>query len=125
ITRATLWVNVLWALALVPALLAGARLGGIQGAAMAHASVAVGLALPMLAFALHRARVPVRLFAAGLARPVLGAVAAGAVMAALATVVEGAFVQLCAAGGAGVLLFVLVAVPRAAILQLVRGGRAH
>ncbi|MFI6706354.1 oligosaccharide flippase family protein [Nonomuraea sp. NPDC050478] len=125
ITRATLWVNVCWALALVPALLVGARTGGIQGAATAHAVVAVVLALPLLALALRRAGVPVGLFAAGLARPLLAAVLAGVAMAGLATVVDGAFLELCVAGGAGLLLFVLVAVPRAALLHLVRGGRAH
>src|SRR5690606_26137991 len=83
-TRPTLWVNACWALALVPALLVGARDGGIEGAAVAHASVALVLALPLLAFALRRAGVPPGLFAAGLARPLLGVVLAGLVMAGLA-----------------------------------------
>ncbi|WP_336209664.1 oligosaccharide flippase family protein [Nonomuraea sp. LPB2021202275-12-8] len=124
-TRATMWVNLCWAVALVPALLVGARLDGIEGAAMAHAVVAVLLALPLLAGALHRAGVPPRLFLSGLARPVLAAAVAGVTMAGLAMVVDGPFVQLCVAGGAGLLVFALVAVPRAVLQQLVRQGRAH
>jgi PST family polysaccharide transporter len=124
-TRATMWVNLCWAVALVPALLVGARHGGIQGAAVAHAAIALVLALPMLGLALHRAGVPPRLFAAGLARPALGAVVAGASMAGLATVTDGPFVQLCVAGGAGLLVCTLIAVPHAVLMRLLRQGRAH
>lgn len=46
-------------------------------------------------------------------------------MVALATVIDGAFFELCVAGGAGLLLFVLVVVPRAVLKRLVRQGRAH
>ncbi len=111
--------------ALLPALLIGAGLDGIRGAAMAHAVIAVLVALPLLAVALRRSGVPVRLVGAGLARPLLGAALAGGVMTALATVIDGAFFELCVAGGAGLLLFVLVVVPRAVLKRLVRQGRVH
>ncbi|GAA2878238.1 hypothetical protein GCM10020220_080020 [Nonomuraea rubra] len=124
-TKATMWVNLCWAVALVPSLLVGARLDGIEGAAVAHAVVAVVVALPLLGVALHRSGIPVGLVGAGLARPLLGAAAAGLVMVALATVIDGAFFELCVAGGAGLLLFVLVVVPRAVLKRLVRQGRAH
>ncbi|MEV5893123.1 oligosaccharide flippase family protein [Nonomuraea fuscirosea] len=124
-TKATMWVNLCWAAALLPALLAGARLDGIEGAAVAHAVVAVLVALPLLAMALQRSGVPARLFGAGLARPLLGAVLAGGVMTGLAAVIDGAFFELCVAGGAGLLLFVLVVVPRAVLKRLVRQGRVH
>ncbi|TDD23345.1 oligosaccharide flippase family protein [Nonomuraea diastatica] len=124
-TRSPMWVNLAWALALVPALMAGARLGGIEGAAVAHAVIAVVVALPLLGVALHRSGVPLRLFGAGLARPLAAAVPAGIVMAGLSAVVDGAFAELCVAGGAGLLVFVLAAVPRAVLERLVRQGRAH
>lgn len=124
-TKATMWVNLCWAVALVPALLLGARLDGIQGAAMAHAVIAVVVALPLLAVALNRSGVPVGLVGAGLVRPLVGAVPAGLVMAGLAAVVDGAFAELCVAGGGGLLLFTLVVVPRAALTRLVRQRRAH
>ncbi|MEV0162890.1 PST family polysaccharide transporter [Nonomuraea fuscirosea] len=124
-TKATMWVNLCWAAALLPALLIGAGLDGIRGAAMAHAVIAVLVALPLLAVALRRSGVPVRLVGAGLARPLLGGALAGGVMTALATVIDGAFFELCVAGGAGLLLFVLVVVPRAVLKRLVRQGRVH
>ncbi|GAA2212673.1 lipopolysaccharide biosynthesis protein [Nonomuraea monospora] len=124
-TKATMWVNLCWAVALIPALLVGARYDGIQGAAVAHAIVAVVVALPLLGVALHRSGVSVGLVGAGLARPLLGAAAAGLVMAGLARVIDGAFIELCVAGGAGLLLFVLIVVPRAVLKRLVRQGRAH
>ncbi|WP_252374792.1 MULTISPECIES: oligosaccharide flippase family protein [unclassified Nonomuraea] len=124
-TRAPMWVNLAWAFTLVPALMAGARIGGIEGAAVAHAVIAVVVALPLLAAALHRSGVPLRLFGAGLARPLAAAVPAGLVMAGSAAAVDGPFAELCVAGGAGLLVFVLVAVPRAALQRLVRQGRAH
>ncbi|MGR6912913.1 oligosaccharide flippase family protein [[Actinomadura] parvosata] len=123
-TKATMWVNLSWAVALVPALMAGARLDGIQGAAVAHAVIAVVVALPLLTVALHRSGVPVAPVGAGLARPLLGAAVAGLVMVALSLVVDGAFTELCVAGGAGLLLFVLVVVPRAELKRLVRQRRA-
>ena len=124
-TRASMWVNLCWAVALVPALLVGARLGGIQGAALGHAVVAVVLALPLLCLALRRAGVPPRLFLAGLARPMLAGAVGGAAMVGLSSLVEGAFFQLCVAGGAGLLLFALVAAPRAVRERLIRQGRAY
>jgi len=124
-TKSTMWVNLCWAVSLVPALMVGARLDGIEGAAVAHAVVAVVVALPLLGVALHRSRVPVGLFGAGLARPLLAAALAGLVMAGLAAVLDGAFVELCVAGGAGLLVFALVAVPRAVLNRLVRQRGAH
>lgn len=124
-TKSTMWVNLCWAVSLVPALLIGARLDGIEGAAVAHAIIAVVVALPLLGVALHRSGVPVGLIGAGLARPLLAAAPAGIVMAGLAMVLDGAFVELCVAGGAGLLVFALVAVPRAVLKRLVRQRGAH
>ncbi|MBF8191065.1 oligosaccharide flippase family protein [Nonomuraea sp. K274] len=124
-TKATMWVNLCWAVVLVPALLAGARLDGIEGAAVAHAIVAVFVALPLLAVALRGSGLSARLFGAGLARPLLGAALAAGVMAGLSVVIDGAFAELCVAGGAGLLVFVFVVVPRAVLERLVRQGRAH
>ncbi|MER6936093.1 hypothetical protein, partial [Streptomyces halstedii] len=60
--------------------------------------------------------------ASALARPLLGGVLAAAVMTSLAQVVHGVpLVQLCVAGGTGLLAFILVVVPQAVLRQL--GGR--
>ncbi|GLW08800.1 hypothetical protein Misp01_39300 [Microtetraspora sp. NBRC 13810] len=118
-TRATVWLNLGWALALVPALLVGTRVDGIRGAAVGHALVAVLVALPLAAAALHRAGVPLGPVLPGLVRPLLGGVVAAAVMLPLGVLVAGpALVTLCVAGGAGVLAYAVVVVPRQTLARL-------
>lgn len=51
---ATLWVQVLWFVSLVPAVLLGARWFGIVGAAWAHVLVAVMVISPVYVVVLHR-----------------------------------------------------------------------
>jgi PST family polysaccharide transporter len=121
-TRSTMWLNLGWVIALVPVLVVGARLDGIRGAAMGHAAVAVLVALPLATVLLHRAGVDLRPVAAAMVRPLLGGLVAGLVMTGVAVQVTGpAVVELAVAGGAGMLVFVLVVVPRAVLKQL--GGR--
>lgn len=121
-TRSTMWLNLGWAVALVPALMAGARLGGIRGAAIAHATIGLLIALPLAALALHRAGVVLAPIAAAVARPLLGGALSAVVTAGLAQLTHGApFVQLAVAGGTGLLVYVLVVVPQAVLRQL--GGR--
>jgi O-antigen/teichoic acid export membrane protein len=74
-----------WAVPLVPALVLGTHLGGIQGTAVAHAMVAVTIAAPLIALSLRRIGVSVgglyrggRGLCAGRARdPGLGAAGTG------------------------------------------------
>jgi O-antigen/teichoic acid export membrane protein len=118
-TRSTVWLNLGWAVTLVPALIFGTNLGGIRGAAMAHAVIAVAVAIPLAVLALHRAGVRLGPIAPALARPVLGGALAATVMVGLTTVIDGSpFVELCLAGGAGLVAYVLVVVPRDALTQL-------
>ncbi|MFF0309423.1 oligosaccharide flippase family protein [Streptosporangium sp. NPDC004379] len=118
-TRSTVWLNLGWAVVLVPALMAGARLDGIRGAAVAHAAVALLVALPLTALVLHRAGVAIAPIASALVRPLLSGALAAAVMTALAHVTPDVpFVRLCVAGGAGTLVFVLLVVPRAELGRL-------
>ncbi|MFI6789748.1 oligosaccharide flippase family protein [Nonomuraea sp. NPDC050383] len=121
-TRTTVWLNLVWAAALLPALVAGAHLGGIRGAAVAHALVAVVVAFPVALLLLRRVGVRVTPALPALVRPAAGAVAAGALMLVLDSLTSGgpALVRLAVAGGAGLLLFVLVVVPGAALHKLVR-----
>ncbi|MEV0200511.1 oligosaccharide flippase family protein [Nonomuraea sp. NPDC050691] len=121
-TRTTVWLNLVWAAALLPALMAGAHLGGIRGAAVAHALVAAFVAFPFALFLLHRVGVRVRPALPALVRPAAAAVAAGALMLVLDGLTAGgpALVRLVVAGGAGLLLFVLVAVPGATMHKLAR-----
>ncbi|SEL55902.1 oligosaccharide flippase family protein [Nonomuraea pusilla] len=121
-TRTTVVLNLCWAVALLPALVAGAHLGGIRGAAVAHAVVAVTVTVPIALFVLRRAGVRLAPTLPDLVRPALGGLAAGALMLLLERLTRSgpAPVQLVVAGGGGLLLFVLVAVPGTTLSKLVR-----
>lgn len=113
-TRTTAWLNLAWAVALVPALIVGTSVGGISGAAIAHAIVAVVVAVPLGTVALHRLGVHLRPVVPALARPFAGCAVASVAMWLLAELVSGgAVVVLAAAGGPGVLLYLVLVVPRA------------
>jgi PST family polysaccharide transporter len=111
-TRAALWVQLGWAVALVPALWVGTHLDGIRGAAIAHAAVGLVVAVPLTAVALRRAGVDLAPVRRALVRPVLAAVLAGGV-AVVAARFAGPhpFVQLLAGGVAGLAAYVPAAVP--------------
>jgi len=68
-TRVVFTVQLIWFLALVPALYVGAQLAGISGAAAAHVVVASTVILPMYLLELHRAGIPWLAVARGAAVP--------------------------------------------------------
>jgi O-antigen/teichoic acid export membrane protein len=81
-TRVVFTVQVVWFIALVPALYAGAELSGIGGAAGANLLVAVAVVLPMYLVELHRAGIAWLPLARGVAFPV--ACGAGVAVVSLA-----------------------------------------
>jgi PST family polysaccharide transporter len=123
-TRATLWFNLGWAVALVPALIVGTRADGARGAAIAHALVALVVALPLAFAALRRIGVTLLPIARGLVRPLLAAAAA----AALCTIVRdlfsaAVFAQLATAGVVGLATYALLVIPAEQRRQLIAQGR--
>jgi O-antigen/teichoic acid export membrane protein len=117
-TRATLWVNLGWAAALIPTLWFATEIDGIRGAAIAQAVIGFLVAIPLSALALHRVRVALAPIGPTLVRPLVGAVLSAAVAAMVARVVgPNSFVQLAVAGPAGLLVYVLVAVPQETLRQ--------
>ena len=62
-------------MALLPALLIGAHLDGIRGAAIAHVIVAVLVTVPLFLTTLHRARIDLGAVGRRLVRPALGVLA--------------------------------------------------
>jgi O-antigen/teichoic acid export membrane protein len=101
-SRVVFTVQLIWLIALVPALYAGARLGGIAGAAAAHVAVAFAVVLPLYLVELQRANIGWRPLALRVAAPV--ACGVGAAFVAL-TASELISLDLLALGvaGAGVL----------------------
>lgn len=112
-TRATLWVNLGWGAALIPALIAGTSVDGIRGAAIAHGVVGVLVATPLVLLALHRAGVRLAPIAPHLIRPALGGVLAAAAALLLSRLTDGyGMLQLGLAGTAGLLVYAATALPR-------------
>ncbi|HEY9523188.1 MAG TPA: oligosaccharide flippase family protein [Thermopolyspora sp.] len=122
VTRSTVWLNLGWCVALLPVLWVAVRLDGIRGAAMGHAVVAVLVALPLAVWMLHRQGVRLGPILPAMRRPLLGGVVVAAVTLPLAYLTrENSFVQLCVAGGLGMIAYALVVPPWALLKQF--GGR--
>jgi O-antigen/teichoic acid export membrane protein len=120
-TKVTIWLNLTWGAALLPALWIGANTGGIRGAAMAHAAVAFLVAIPLAGVLLHRAGVHMGPVLRRIVRPVLAAVVAGLVMAAVSHPITSYFLQLVVAGSLGMATYLAIVVPaegRAAVRRL-------
>ncbi|MEV6343178.1 oligosaccharide flippase family protein [Actinoplanes sp. NPDC051851] len=75
-TRLVLITQALWLVALVPAMIAGARLWGLEGAGWAHLAVAAVVVLPFFVAVVRSSQVPVPALLGRLAVPVLAAVPA-------------------------------------------------
>jgi PST family polysaccharide transporter len=122
-TRSTIWLNLGWCVALIPALIVGTRLDGVRGAAIGQAAVGLLVTIPLAVVALQRAGVRLRPMVPALVRPLIGGVLAAGLMILLAHLTRNSlsFVQLSVAGGAGVAVFVLIVVPREQLKRL--GGR--
>lgn len=123
-TRATLWLNLGWAIVLFPALWWATKIGGIHGAAVAQTAVGVLVAIPLAAIALRRSNVALGPVAGALVRPLLAAVLCGLV-AALAARFAGPyeFFQLAVGGLAGLAVYIPAAIPRWQIREWVALAR--
>ena len=83
-SRCLLLVQVVWLIALIPALFAGAYADGIFGLALAEAAVAAFVVLPCYMAGMRKESVQCASFLRHLWAPVLGALAAGVVAAVMA-----------------------------------------
>ncbi|WP_327088050.1 oligosaccharide flippase family protein [Nonomuraea sp. NBC_01738] len=111
-TKATVWMNLGHAVILLPALVVGAQLDGIRGAAIGQAAASMVAALPLAVFFLRRAGVDLRGILPALARPSAAALLATAAGFAIERVMTGpSLLVLCTAGGGSMLVYALVVVP--------------
>jgi len=97
-SRVVFTVQVVWLIALVPALIAGAKLDGIGGAALAEVAVAAVLVVPWYLTELNRFAIRRRSLAATLWLPVLASVAIGFAAAAIVRVIPNALAACVVAG---------------------------
>ena len=106
--RVLLTLQMVWVLVLVPALVAGARIGGISGLAMAEAAVAAGLVLPWYVVELHKVGVRWRDLAGRLWVPQTGGALAAVLAAGAAQVAPNDLIALIAGGMAGLVVIGLL-----------------
>ncbi|WP_030715016.1 oligosaccharide flippase family protein, partial [Streptomyces sp. NRRL S-237] len=115
--RSLIGVQGLWLIILIPALVIGARTGGIVGVAQGHVLVAGVVVVPVFLLALHRGGIRLGTVARACAWPLLG----GAVMAAVLLLLErylgDGVLALLATGAAGTLCYVLCVLPGRALLK--------
>ncbi|MFI7354955.1 oligosaccharide flippase family protein [Streptomyces avidinii] len=115
--RSLIGVQGLWLVILIPALVIGARTGGIVGVAQGHVLVAGAVVVPVFLLALHRGGIRLGTVARACAWPLLG----GAVMAAVLLLLErylgDSVLALLATGAAGTLCYVLCILPGRALLK--------
>ncbi|MFJ9762980.1 oligosaccharide flippase family protein [Streptomyces erythrochromogenes] len=104
-------VQGLWLVLLIPALVIGARGGGIVGVAQGHVVVAGAVVVPVFLLALHRGGIPLGTLARACAWPLLG----GAVMAVALLVLErylgDSVPALLATAAAGTLVYAVCLLP--------------
>jgi O-antigen/teichoic acid export membrane protein len=125
-TKWTLYVNAIWTAIAVPALWYATKAAGSTGAAVAQAVVGVVVAVPLAAIALHRVGVRLGPLGRRLIRPCLAGFLAAAVAYLLhhALLGAGTFLQLAISGTAGLLAYLVTAIPRADLRVWLAGLRA-
>lgn len=117
-SRSNLAVQGLWLASLVPALLVGVSVGGIEGVAIAHALVAVLVVAPAFTLLLRRSGLSVRDIVVQLVRPVAGLVLAGVSGLLVLWAINDRFMEFAVGGLVVVVVYGLVVAP---MRRLVRG----
>ena len=111
-TVAPVWLNAGWAMALIPSLIIGAHVGGMRGVAIAHAIVAMIVAIPLAVLALGRAGIDLRSTTPRILRAVLAGIIAGFVMFAVSEpLLVSPVIELLIAGSAGLIAYCAAVVP--------------
>lgn len=121
-SRFLLITQLVWLLALVPALVVGARADGIYGASVAEFAVATGCILPCYLVALSRAGIQVTALGRHLWLPACGAILVGLTAATAAKVAPTDFTALAASGVAMIVIVGLLGYRMRAVLAQLRSS---
>jgi len=119
-SRALLWLQGLWLLALIPTLATGARLAGIRGVGAGHLAVALLVVTPAALWQLRRQGITGWELARNLARPTLAAALAGLTAAAVQAVVRSDVPDLALAGFLGGAVYAIAMRPMLSRLTTLR-----
>jgi PST family polysaccharide transporter len=117
-SRANLVIQLLWLGSLVPALVVGARVGGIVGVGVAHAVVALLVVVPAYGVAVRRSGVPILDILRHLPRPVVGLALSGVTAVAVLALVPGRFAQLAVGGVLATAVYLAVVHPMRSLLRV-------
>jgi O-antigen/teichoic acid export membrane protein len=115
--RVIFTLQLVWLAVLVPSLIAGARVGGTFGVALAELAVAVAVPLPWYLVELRNAGSKGRVLAGRVGLPLAGALLAGLMAAAVTAVVHSALTALLCGALAGLLIIGLLLLRMRAILS--------
>ena len=107
----------IWLVALVPVLLAGARLDGITGVSAGQLVVAGGLVGPAFVWAISRANISVRAIVRACLRPLIGGVLMAAVSLLIVHFAGDGVAALCAAIVASCAVYLPIVYPTLALLR--------
>lgn len=118
-SRVVFTVQLAWLIALVPALVAGARVDGIAGAGMAEVSVAACVVLPWYLTELSKIGIRRRALAARLWLPVAAGVAVGAAAAGAARAIRPDLAAIAVGGAQALAIVCLLALRMRAALAAV------
>ena len=109
--RWTLAIHGLWLVVLIPALIVGVDLGGIEGAGIAHLVVALAVVLPLYLYWLHRAGMAVGAFCRECVRPLIGGVVLTVVAIGASRLIDGAFGTLALGGIFSMIAYLAIVAP--------------
>jgi len=100
-SRVVFTAQLAWLIALIPALIAGAAIAGLQGAGAAQLGVALLIVAPIYLYELRRSGIGIRPLASRLALPALGAAVVGGVVAVTSHLITVDLLALAVAGLVG------------------------
>ncbi|MFE0578984.1 oligosaccharide flippase family protein [Streptomyces sp. NPDC058874] len=115
--RSLIGVQGLWLVLLLPALVIGARGGGIVGVSQAHVVVAGAVVVPVFLLALHRGGIRLGAVARACAWPLLGAVVMAAALLVLERYLGDSVPALLATAAAGTLAYAVCLLPARTTLR--------
>lgn len=112
-----MWVQMLWLGALIPALLVGARIGGISGVGIGHVAVAGMLVGPAFLWALSRIGISARSIGRACLRPLTGGVLMAVTSLLVIHLVGPSLIGLAAATAAAMAVYGPVVFPMRTLLR--------